>query len=249
MMDRTTWLDAGVVAWIDAHAIAFQLDVDAHSAAARKLSVTAMPTVMVFQDGDEIDRVVGFQKPEQMLEWLSGLARGVTSLDTKRGEMAATPDDPWLRLDYARMLVTAGRLEDALSEYVWLWKHQRDLVAIYAFELRHVVRAHPAARTAVVLLRDERAPAAAPSLEDLRDWLLLNDLLGEARRSLRWFDDSYGSLPNKHEVSGLVEDMIGPLLIGAHRWRDVRALYGTQLWRIPVRELVSTWKAARRRLR
>ena len=84
MMDRTTWLDAAVVAWIHAHAIAFQLDVDAHSAAAKKLSVTAMPTVIVFRDGDEIDRVVGFQKPEEMLAWLGGLARGVTSLETKR---------------------------------------------------------------------------------------------------------------------------------------------------------------------
>jgi hypothetical protein len=130
-----------------------------------------------------------------------------------------------------------------------LWKHKRDLVTVYAFELRRVVRAHPAARTALVQLRDELEPAAAPSLEDLRDWLLLNDLLGEARRSLQWFDDCYGSLPNKHEVDGVVEELIGPLLLGAHRWRDVRALYGKQLWEIPVRDLVATWKAARHRLR
>jgi thioredoxin-like negative regulator of GroEL len=111
MMDRTTWLDAGVVAWIEAHAIAFQLDVDAHSAAAKKLSVTAMPTVMVFRDGDEIDRVVGFQKPEELLAWLDGLMRGVTSIDRMRDEVAAEPDDAALRLRYAGMLVEAGRLE------------------------------------------------------------------------------------------------------------------------------------------
>jgi len=97
-------------------------------------------------------------------------------------------------------------------------------------------------------MRDELAPSA-PSLADLRDWLLLNDILGEARRSLQWFDDCYGSLANKHEVSGLVEKAIGPLLIGAHRWRDARTVYGKQLWRMPLRELVTTWKAARRRLR
>jgi len=134
MMDRTTWLDAGVVAWIHAHAIAFQLDVDAHGAAAKKLSVTAMPTVIAFRDGEEIDRVVGFQKAEQMLKWLDGLAHGVTSLDTMRADITTKPDDAPLRLQYARMLVAAGRLEEAMPEYVWLWKHGRDLVSIYAFD-------------------------------------------------------------------------------------------------------------------
>jgi thiol-disulfide isomerase/thioredoxin len=254
MMDRTTWLDAGVVAWIEAHAIAFQLDVDAHSAAAKKLSVTAMPTVMVFRDGDEIDRVIGFQKPEQLLAWLDGLTRGVTSLDRMRMEVAAKPDDAPLRLQYAGMLVEAGRLEEATSEYVWFWKQGRGLVPsyfvpIFAFEQRRVVRAHPTIRTAIAQIRDELVPAAVPSLQDLRDWLALNDILGEARRSLQWFDDCYSSLANKHEVSALVEELIGPLLIGAHRWRDARALYGKQLWRMPVRDLVMRWKDARQRLR
>ena len=249
MMDRTTWLDAAVVAWIETHAIAFQLDVDAHSAAAKKLSVRAMPTVMVFRDGDEIDRVIGLQKPQQLLTWLDGLTRGVTSLDTKRAEIAAKPDDADLHLDYASMLMEAGRHEEATAEYVWLWKHARDLVPFYADDLQRIVGAHPSARAAIVQMRDELAPATAPSCDALRDWLLLNDILGEARRSLQWFDDSYGSLTNKHEVASLVEEMIGPLLIGAHRWRDARAVYGKQLWRIPVRELVATWKVARRRLR
>jgi thioredoxin 1 len=249
MMDRTTWLDVGVIAWIQANAIAFQLDVDAHSAAAKKLSITAMPTVIVFRDGDEIDRVVGFRKPEEMLAWLGGLARGVTSLDAKQSEMAVKPDDAMLRLEYARMLVAAGRLDEATSEYVWLWRHGRHLVLAYAFDLWRIAGAHPPARIAIGQMRDELAPAAAPSLENLRDWLLLNDILGEARRSLQWFDDCYGSLANRHEVSSLVESTVGPLLIGANRWRDAHAMYGKQLWRIPVRELVRTWKAARQRLR
>jgi thioredoxin 1 len=189
IMDRTTWLDAGVVAWLEAHAIAFQLDVDAHSAAAKKLSVMAMPTVMVFRDGDEIDRVVGFQKPDQLLAWLTGLTRGVTSLDTKRAELAATPDDPWLRLAYARKLMDAARFDEATSEYLWLWNHARDLAPNYGFDLYRLADAHAPARTAIVQLRDELTPAPAPTLNDLRDWLLLNDLLGEARRSLQWFDD------------------------------------------------------------
>jgi hypothetical protein len=254
MMDRTTWLDAGVIAWIEAHAIAFQLDVDAHSAAAKQLSVAAMPTVMVFRDGDEIDRVIGFQKPDQLLAWLDGLTRGVTSLDRMRAEVAAKPDDAPLRLRYAGMLLHAGRLEEATSEYVWFWKHGRLLVPSYfvpmsTFEQRRAVRGHAAIHTALAQIRDELVPAPAPSLQNLRDWLVLNDILGEARRSLQWFDEGYRSLVNKHEVSDVVQELIGPLLIGAHRWRDARALYGKELWRMPVRDLVRSWKDARQRLR
>jgi thiol-disulfide isomerase/thioredoxin len=249
LMDRTTWLDAGVVAWIHAHAIAFQLDVDAHGAAAKKLNVTAMPTVIVYRDGEELDRVVGFQKPQQMLSWLDGLTRGVTSLEIKRAEIAASPDDRPLRLQYARMLEGAGRLDDATAEYVWLCKHAHTFFADYVSDLHRLVRAHPPARTAIVQIRDELSPTGAPSLAALHFWLLLNDILGEARRSLQWFDDCYSSLTNQHEVSDVVETLIGPLLVGAHRWRDVRALYGKRLWRIPVRELVTMWKGARRRLR
>jgi thiol-disulfide isomerase/thioredoxin len=249
MMDRTTWLDAAVVAWIDSHAIAFQLDVDAHGTAAKTLGVTAMPTVIAFRDGDEIDRVVGFQKPENLLTWLGGLARGVTSLDTKRGEIAVAPDDPGLRLDYARMLVGAGRLDDATAEYLWMWTHARSQAPMFAPALHGLVDTHPPARAAIARLRDDLAPVAAPTLEDLRDWLFLNEILGEARRSLQWFEDCYGSLANQREVSGIVEAMIGPLLIGAYRWRSAQALYGKRLWRMPVRQLVRTWKAARQRLR
>ena len=254
MMDRTTWLDAGVVAWIEAHAIAFQLDVDAHSAAAKKLRVTAMPTVMVFRDGDEIDRVIGFQKPEQLLAWLDGLTRGVTSLDRMRTEVAAKPDDAPLRLQYAGMLEAAGRLDEATSEYVWFWRHGRAqvpsyFVPMFSSEQKRVAGSHPTIRTALAQIRDELEPTAAPSLRDLRDWLVLNEILDEPRRSLQWFDGSYRSLANKHEVSAVVEEMIGPLLLGAHRWRDARELYGKQLWRVPLRDLVMRWKDARQRLR
>jgi thioredoxin 1 len=253
MMDRTTWLDAGVVAWIDAHAIAFQLDVDAHSAAARKLRVTAMPTVMAFRDGEEIDRVVGFQKAEQLLAWLDGLTRGVTSLDRMCEEVATNPSDASLRLRYAGMLLEADRIEDAKHEYAWFWKHGRRLVPSYLVpmftaEQRSVARAHPSIRIAIAQIRDELVPGSAPSAQDLRDWLVLNDVLDDVHRSLHWFDEHYDRLTNTPEIAAVVEEMIGPLLLGAHRWRDARALYGKELWRTPVRELASRWKDARRRL-
>src|SRR4051794_11634493 len=59
MMDRTTWVDPTVVAWLGDHALAIQVDIDAHQDVARELRIEAMPTIIAFVGGTEFDRVVG----------------------------------------------------------------------------------------------------------------------------------------------------------------------------------------------
>src|SRR5450432_2534818 len=39
LMDRTTWIDPNVVAWLEEHALAIQIDVDAQTDVARQLRV------------------------------------------------------------------------------------------------------------------------------------------------------------------------------------------------------------------
>jgi len=69
-MDRSSWIDAEVVSWIAANGIAIQIDVDEMPEIAAKLRVEAMPTVIVFRDGVEIDRAVGYQSGTALLAWL-----------------------------------------------------------------------------------------------------------------------------------------------------------------------------------
>src|SRR6185295_14207917 len=72
-MDRTTWVDGNVIAAIGERAIAIQFDVDEHQELAKKLSVRAMPTVIAFKGGEEIDRITGVRAPAAFVAWLEGL--------------------------------------------------------------------------------------------------------------------------------------------------------------------------------
>jgi thioredoxin-like negative regulator of GroEL len=52
-MERTTWKDPMVLAWVAEHAIAVQIDVDKQADVAAQLEIAAMPTMILFRDGRE----------------------------------------------------------------------------------------------------------------------------------------------------------------------------------------------------
>src|SRR5207253_968872 len=101
---RTTWVDPGVVAVLRERALVIQIDVDAKADIAKGLRIKGMPTVVVFRDGVEIDRVTGLKKGGELLSWLDALERGETSLDAVRAEAAAKPSDMHARMSLARSL-------------------------------------------------------------------------------------------------------------------------------------------------
>src|SRR5688572_30220062 len=133
-MDRTTWSDAKLIEALRPRAIVIQIDVDVEQELARSLGIRAMPTVIVFRDGQEIDRQTGLQKTSQLLEWLDRLAEGETSLQRLQRECAANPSDMQLRMRLASKLLDAKRADEATREYVWLWRnmltHQPSMVGV-----------------------------------------------------------------------------------------------------------------------
>jgi len=76
-MDKTTWVASGVIAWMNEHSLAVQIDVDEDKPLAQLLKIRAMPTVIVFKDGQEVDRSVGYLTPEELLSWLNGALKKV----------------------------------------------------------------------------------------------------------------------------------------------------------------------------
>jgi len=69
-MDESTWNDPSVVTWVNQHAIAVQVDVDEQPRVAGPLEVTTLPAVLVFQGDREVDRLVGYRTPAELLSWL-----------------------------------------------------------------------------------------------------------------------------------------------------------------------------------
>jgi thiol-disulfide isomerase/thioredoxin len=75
-MNATSWPDPEVVAWIKENGIAVAVDVDREAAVAQGLGVEAMPTIIAFHQGKEVDRFVGMKGPDELRDWLKGLTSG-----------------------------------------------------------------------------------------------------------------------------------------------------------------------------
>ncbi|MCZ6834514.1 MAG: thioredoxin family protein [Planctomycetota bacterium] len=89
MMDTTTWVDPQIISWIDERVIAIQLDVDEDPDDAQMLEINAMPTIIVFKDGEELNRFIGYRDADELLAWLDGLLEtpsGNDGLDETTGE-------------------------------------------------------------------------------------------------------------------------------------------------------------------
>lgn len=69
-MERDTWPNADVEAWVKEHAVAIQVDVDEDRALAGRHGINAMPTMIAFRDGEEVARHVGYLDASGLLEWL-----------------------------------------------------------------------------------------------------------------------------------------------------------------------------------
>lgn len=237
MMDRTTWVDQSVIAWLRDRALAIQIDVDAQKELARQLRIEAMPTIIAFVEGKEFDRVVGAKKPKELLSWLEAVTRGETSLVVHKRRVQGEPADMNARMGLARELTRAGRYDEATAEHVWLWEHMLEhdramygvRMSFFAADLQRLARLHAPARAAIEQLRDRATPPGAGpiEIETFRDWTCLNGVLGEQARSLAWYD----ALPAeaRARLGPLLESDIIPLLVEANRWADAGALYDQPL--------------------
>lgn len=234
-MDRTSWIDPAIVAWIGEYAIAIQVDVDAEPATAKQLDIRAMPVVIAFREGIELDRSVGLKQPTELLSWLDGLLRRETALAKLRVEAAQQPAGMMGRMSLARTLASSGNLDEATEAYAWLWEHMLEnepaMFGVRAsFMLAEIVdlcSRHASARARFAALRDAAAPRPDDALDSdaLMDWMLLNQILGEQEKTLEWFDRERARLTVEPKRNRMLENILVPLLIEKERWADAGALY------------------------
>jgi len=71
-LDEKTWPDSAICDWIKKNAVAVRIDTEkVRPDLAKTLGVKAYPTIILLsQDGKELRRIMGFHRPEAMLEWL-----------------------------------------------------------------------------------------------------------------------------------------------------------------------------------
>lgn len=187
-MDRTTWREPAVVAWLEAEAIAIQLDGDV-SPLTESLNVRAYPTIIVFSGEAEVDRISGARPAAALLEWFGNLKSGRTELDRLR----ATPrEDLHGQLSLASELVEKGLDDEALEVFAWLWEHCLEIEPAWVGvrssfllgALEPLLVRSPAARGRFAGFRDAAAQRA--DVESFGDFVTLNATLGEEERTLDW---------------------------------------------------------------
>ena len=77
MMDKETWPQEDVVAWVGKHAILIKIDVDQEEAVAKEFNVTAMPTVVFLKaDKSEISRFVGGYPASEFISFANKVLSG-----------------------------------------------------------------------------------------------------------------------------------------------------------------------------
>ncbi len=196
-MDATTWRSPEVFAWFDKKAVAIQVDIDEHPEIARELSVTSVPLVVVYQGVNEFDRKGGFQDAQDLLAWMEGIGQGKRAIDALLAFKDSTKVEPRSRL--AKALLERRRFEEALTQYLWLWKeatkhapsYRAVRLSYWAAQIGDLCRCYPPARIAFSRIRDQSFDAwrvDVKNIEAAHDWIALNDYLRNRQQTVHWYE-------------------------------------------------------------
>ncbi len=230
-MDATTWRDAGVVQWFNEFGVAVQLDMDLHVALKEKLQIKAFPTIVAFRDGVEFDRIVGSRGPAEFSEWLAGVRTGTTSKQRLAAQLAAAraagADGYSRRRALVEDLVFGGELDEASTEYLWLWNNAAasgeapaQERAQLAFEIAQVASEHAATLEAFLALRnglDAQFASGAATLDQRSDWIALNVVVAQPEKTAQWAASVAHSAAGAETLRSF-EERLFDLLVAQNEW-------------------------------
>jgi thiol-disulfide isomerase/thioredoxin len=256
-LDETTWKDAEVRKWLSAQAVCLKIDAEKQVHLAEKYRVNAYPTVLLLKpDGGEIDRLVGYRDAKTFLADARESLAGNDTLSRARKMLEGEGrNSPMLRQQYGDALVQKGRLEDALSEYLWCFDHGLEHDSSYAgvrlsFLLSRIAQLGQTLPNAVDELRNRRdaarksIEAGKAELQTAMSFTSLNDYLKEPEDTLALYDRIKGEKGQPVAVLWYLQQQSIDQLLSAKRYRDVVSLGGST----KVRELIRQYEAMEARI-
>lgn len=104
-LDVRTYPDKAVSEFVNANLVAIKIDAEKGEGVdiAKKYGVRAYPTILLVKaDGEEMDRLVGYDPPEQFLKKVRDYVNGINTIGALKAEVAKNPDDAGLRYRLAR---------------------------------------------------------------------------------------------------------------------------------------------------
>lgn len=250
-LDKTTWKDREVKAWLSKHTVAIKIDCDKNKKLPEQFAVQGYPT-MVFttSDGAEVGRMVGYRDPASFLASAREIADRVSASGIEprpRRRAAATPrhlrgaprprvksirDEIRLQLARARVNAEQNKHDEALAAYLQCFDKSVGLGGDYKCmrlyllldEILRLGKGYPPALDALKRRRkiDERAVlSGGANTETTEELVALNSGLGKPERTLRTYD----RLKKKGDVGTPARrDLfldVVDLLLEAKRYQDV----------------------------
>jgi thiol-disulfide isomerase/thioredoxin len=235
-LDETTWKDREVRDWLAKEAVCIKVDAEKDTALADKYRINVYPTVLLIRpDGAEIDRLVGYRDaPTFLADARDSLAGKDTLSRARRKLVGSAANNPSLRVDYGDALAQKGRLEDALSEYLWCFDHGLEHDVAFtgvrlSFLLNRIVqlgRSHPPALDELRKRRDAARQALEGGKADPRtamDVAALNRELGEPEQTLSLYDRIKDNKSLPASVRQVLFDRSLDQLLKARRYKEIVA--------------------------
>lgn len=134
------------------------------------------------------------------------------------------------RLELARQMAEAGRLDDAIEELVFLWDGTRGNVpetdgarlSLLSAHMRRMARRHSAAKVSFTELRDRYGPSienGTASSGALIEWVRLNQVIGDEDATLAWYEDVRDDSEAARRIAAVERELFA-LLARRQRWAE-----------------------------
>ena len=234
MLDRSTWKDESVIAWLKQHTVPLKIDAEKETDLARKFKINSYPSlVFINPDGSEKGRLSGFRPAEAFLTEAKDVLAGVRPIDKVEIQLADTEGkkDPMLRMQYADELMQKGEFEKALSEYLWCFDQGHHASPAFigvrgSFLLSRIgqlAQSYPPAKQA---LRDRRdallsdVVLGSANHATVNDFAALNHGLAEEDETLKVYDRLLKDKPDS-PVLGYLKPKVYPQLLEARRYNEI----------------------------
>ena len=195
-LDKITWKDESVQAWIAKTAVALKLDAEKEVELAKRFHVEGYPTIVfVNADGQEIAHLVGFMEPADFLKEAASALGGKDAVTRVKEKFAGHDQGPMARQAIADALADEGKHEKALAEYLWCFDHGAEADPSYVGvrlsflvgKIASLGAKYPPATKALESRRDAAETALFSekgSSKDAAELFSLNDALHSSDRNI-----------------------------------------------------------------
>jgi len=237
LLDRTTWKDDKVRAWLTERAVSLKIDAERDRPLSGRYGVNVYPTLLfVRPDGVEIGRLRGYRDAESFLRDAEALLANKVSSEPTSAEQL----NPMQRMQQGDRLAQQGKYDQALQEYLWCFDegltYNPAFVGVrISFLLASIARLgvqHPAALAALEQRRDaaeKKLRAGRGSFQCAADLQAINRVLNQPERTLALYDELKKAGADGDASRELLKPLVAEALRSERRYAEyLEASPGTE---------------------